>query len=169
LILSDEEVAKILWLKSLKQARLLRYYLMWLKFLPRNVGFQYPDLDLWNTLALKATNLLFNIMIQRLIQAQQWNPIPFAWDIVDILWLDVKNVPYTFAKFSQWEFDNLTIDEKKMIVTTMSLLMNTKSACDKIINHQADKQTFSYLQKVLSPLVQSSIWWPAQILFVKIK
>ena len=157
LIYSDEELSKILWIKDLNKVRQIRYELTSIKFLPRNVGFEHPNSNINMKMYNEAIDAFYKILVYRLNQAWEWNPIPFASDLMDVNGYYIKDLRKLLENgLNPQTFDSLSFEEKTLLIQLMNIL-------NKI------KQNPSSVQNVLKPIIQNAIAGRAQLLFVKVK
>ena len=157
LIYSDEQLAQILWIKDLNKIRQIRYELTSIKFLPRDIGFDYPNSWLGMKMYQEAINAFYKILSYRLQQALKWNPVPFASDLADVNGYYIKNLTGLLQTgINPQTFDKLSFEEKSLLVQLMG-----------IINQVS--QNPSSVQQILTPIIRNGIGGRAQLLFVKIK
>ena len=158
LIYSDEELSKILWINDLNKVRKIRYELTALKFLPRDIGFVYPDSNLWMKMYEEWIDAFYKIMVYRLQKALKNNDLyDFASDLADVNGLYVPDMQKILSEWISAEtFDKMTIDEKTLVLQLMNIL-------NQVAQNPASTQ------QVLRPIIQNALAGRAQLLFVKVK
>jgi len=162
LIYSDSELSKILWEKDLSKIRKIRYELTSIRYLYRNIPlwlWNTGNTQLWFQAYQEAIDSLYKILLYRI----QNNPIWFVEDIADVDWLDVSNIPVVIQKWMSWlsnlnidEFNNLDEKSKELILHVFNIL-------------QWLKDWPTNAQSIIRDIIEKSIWWRAQLLFVEIK
>ena len=137
-------LSKVTWITDKKHLLKIRYEMSVVRFLLRLV---------WKKEYFEWINAIFWLLVYR----AENQPLLFAQDISDISWLNVNNVA---TVLNSWpNFNSLSYYQKILFLQANQIIQQIKqSKWNKLI-----------IQKILSPLLQNSIWSSAQLIFVKIK
>ena len=145
LVIPDNVLEKVTWTKDKKKLLRIRYELTSIKFLPRLV---------WMNAYQEAIDTFYKILVYRL----QNNSIWFAEDLSDLNGYDIDNIPDLLQNWIK-NFNNLSLQEKELILQYTNIVNQVKQS----------KWNPQVVQKVLSWLIQQTLWWRAQFMFVKVK
>ena len=157
LIYSDEELSKILWISDLEEVRKIRYEMTSLKFLPRDIWFEYPNTNLGMKMYEEWIDAFYKVLTYRLQEALKWNTRDFASDLMDVNGLYIPNLTKILSNWiTADQFNKYTTDEKMLVLQLMNIL-----------NQVA--QNPSSMQQILKPIIQNALWGRAQLVFVKVK
>ena len=156
LIYSDEELSKILGISDLDKIRKIRYELIALRFLQRNIGFDYPVLS--KQMQNEWLEAYQKILTYRLTEALKWNLEGISSDLIDINSINTKDTIKTKKDLYQKiaDFNELSDDDKKLVLILQNTLWPISwnpQSISKIANN------------LLSQWIQSR----AQVFYVKIK
>jgi len=138
----DEELAKILNISDLDKVRKIKYELIVLNYLRKNIWYDYPSLA--DKMENEWINAYTTIVKHRLDGLKYYSISDIAWDLIDVKGLDVdKNKIRTYEDFLRmikW-FDDLSFDEKLLIINLnwyYSVFNSNNPEYEKVRNKMTD-------------------------------